>query len=166
MRLLVFSDNHRDKDAVRLMIAQNPGLIHMISLGDSEMREKDLTEMNIYGVKGNYPFEPKFPTELTLEFEGVRVYFTHGHLYGVKMGLSRLLNHALYNEIQMVCFGHTHRAMVRDIQGVIFVNPGSLSRTKLFAKASYALIDIEPKSIQVVIQTLDGDVLETYQKKR
>ncbi len=39
MKLLLFSDNHRDKESVKKIIKQNRGLEHYISLGDSEMRE-------------------------------------------------------------------------------------------------------------------------------
>ncbi|HPJ23816.1 MAG TPA: YfcE family phosphodiesterase [Bacillota bacterium] len=166
MKLLIFSDNHRDREAIREMLDKNPGFIHQISLGDSEMRESELTELNIYGVKGNYPFEPKFPKDMTLDFEGIRVFLTHGHLFSVKLGLSSLLNHCLYNDIQIACFGHTHQAMIKEIEGVLFINPGSLSRTRLFSKASYAILEITEKAIEATIKSLDGDIIYTYQKNR
>lgn len=166
MELLIFSDNHRDYHAVDEMLQKHPNVDHIISLGDSEMREFELTERNIYGVKGNYPFEPKFPRDLTMVFEGVKVYLTHGHLYSVKMGLSRLLNHGLYNDIDIICYGHTHRFQLAELQGIVFVNPGSLSRSRMFAKASYARMIIDARSIHIIIQTLDGEILEEYTKKR
>jgi len=166
MRLLIFSDNHRDRESIKLALAQNPGLAHYISLGDSEMREQELTELGIYGVKGNYPFEPQFPHELTMEFEGIRMYFTHGHLHSVKLELNSLLNHCLYNDIKIACFGHTHRSLIRVAEGVIMINPGSLSRNRMFSEASYALIDIEPNIIVVTIKSLNGDIITEYKENR
>ena len=166
MNLLLFSDNHRDREAVDLILKANPNCDHYISLGDSEMREHELTERNIFGVKGNYPFEPKFPYDLTFFFEGVKVFLTHGHHYSVKLGLSKLLNKAVYNDIEIVCFGHTHRAMIKDINGILFINPGALSQNKIFSEPTYAILDITNQKIQVVIKSITGEVLEQYQKKR
>ena len=52
MELLLFSDNHKDKESVKEMIQNHPNADRIISLGDSEMKEFELTEMNIFGVKG------------------------------------------------------------------------------------------------------------------
>lgn len=166
MRLLIFSDNHRDREAVQLAVAQNPGLSHYVSLGDSEMREQELTDLGVYGVRGNYPFEPRFPDSLTLDFFGVKVYFTHGHLHSVKSGLSSLLNHCLYNDIQIACFGHTHKSLLKEAEGVILVNPGSLSRNRIFSESSYALIDIDSEHIEITIKSLTGEIIDRYIKKR
>jgi len=166
MRILVFSDNHRDRESIKLAIAQNPGLLHYISLGDSEMKEQELSELGVYGVRGNYPFEPKLPYDLTMDFEGVRFFIPHGHLLSVKSGLSALLNHCLYNDIQIACFGHTHKSLIKEIEGVIFVNPGSLSRNRMFSEASYALIDINNLSISIVIKSITGEIISEYQKER
>ncbi len=166
MKLLLFSDNHRDREAVKIIIGQNPGLTHYISLGDSEMREQELIELGVYGVKGNYPFEPKFPESLTMDFFGLKVYLTHGHLNSVKLGLTSLLNHCLYNDVNIACFGHTHRWMLKEIDGILFINPGSLSRTRMLSEATYALLEINDESITAQIKSLTGDIIEEYNKKR
>ncbi len=166
MKLLLFSDNHRDRESVKKMLSQYSQVDRVISLGDSEMREVELTELGIFGVKGNYPFEPNFPNDLTFVFEGWKFFFTHGHHYSVKMGLTRLLNHVIYNEIDVVCFGHTHQFLVREFDGTLAINPGSLSSHKLFAKASYAILDIEPKTLIVMIKDLEGNILEQYTMTR
>lgn len=166
MKLLLFSDNHRDRDSVKEMIALNKDVDQIISLGDSEMRQNELTELNIFGVKGNYPFEPKFPLDLTFEYEGIRVYYTHGHQYSVKLGLSRLLNYAVYNNINIVCFGHTHRAVLKEINDVIFINPGALSKNKMFTNNSYAILKITTKLIDITIKTLSGENVYRLTKHR
>ncbi len=166
MKLLLFSDNHRDKESVKSIIKQNPGLEHYISLGDSEMREYELTELGIYGVKGNNPFDPNFPLKLTLAFDGLKVFLTHGHLYSVKMGLSKLLNYGSYNDIDIICFGHTHQYLIKDINGILFINPGSLSTRRIFSKSSYALLEITEKEINVRILTVKGETILEYTKSR
>lgn len=166
MKLLIFSDNHRDRDSVEAMIKKYPNIDRIISLGDSEMKEYELTNMNIFGVKGNYPFEPNFPLELTFVFEGVKMYFTHGHRYSVKMGLSRLLNYGCYHEIDIICFGHTHKPLLKEINGIIFLNPGALSERKYGASNSFAIVEITDTFIKIVIQTLEGEKIMESTKKR
>ena len=86
MKLLIFSDNHREKTALESILLLHKDSERFISLGDSEMSETELSNLNVFGVKGNYPFEPKFPDELTFEFDGWRFFLTHGHKYNVKNG--------------------------------------------------------------------------------
>ncbi len=166
MKLLIFSDNHRDKESVIKILKQNPGLEHYISLGDSEMKEYELTKLGIYGVKGNNPFDPKFPLKLTLIFDGLKLFLTHGHLYSVKMGLSRLLNYGNYNNIDIICFGHTHQYLIKDIDNILFINPGSLSKRRIFSKSSYALLEINSEFIYVKILNIKGEILLEYTKPR
>lgn len=166
MRLLLFSDNHRDKESVKQMIKKNNNIDHIISLGDSEMKEHELTSQNIYGVKGNYPFEPNFPKDLTFEYFGIKVYYTHGHHYSVKLGLSRLLNYAYYNNINIVCYGHTHVAALKEINDILFINPGSLSKNRMSDYNSYAILEITEEIINVDIVTLSGENLFNYTKQR
>lgn len=166
MKLLLFSDNHRDRESVRQVIKKHPNMDRYISLGDSEMKEHELTALNVFGVKGNYPFEPNFPYDLTFAFEGLRVFFTHGHLYYVKMGLTRILNYALYNNINIVCFGHTHKPLIKELRGVIFINPGCFSKHKYGSSHSYCLLEITQSKIKVEIRTLSGKTLMDYVKER
>jgi len=166
MKLLLFSDNHRDRLSVKQVIKMHPNMDRYISLGDSEMKEHELTALNVFGVKGNYPFEPKFPYELTFVFEGLKVFLTHGHHFSVKLGLTKLLNHALYNDINIVCFGHTHKPLLKELRGVIFINPGSLSKNTFGSKNSYCLLEITNSKIDIVIKTLSGNTLMEYKKER
>lgn len=166
MRLLIFSDNHRNKDNVIKMIKQNKNIDRIISLGDSEMNEFDLSSLDIIGVKGNYPFEPKFPLELNFNFLGINILFTHGHLYHVKLGLTRLINHAQSLAAEIVCFGHTHRSFLEEINGLIVFNPGSLSSKRSFETATYGIIDINEEQIVIKIMDLKKQVIKTLKKKR
>lgn len=154
MKILLFSDNHGDREAVKTLVNKHPKVDYIISLGDSEMRESELTELNIFGVKGNYPFEPKFPKELSLVFEGVKVYFTHGHNHSVKLGYKRILNHAIYNHYEVVCFGHTHHPLLLDTEGIILINPGSLSSSRSYGQQTYAILEITDKEINIYIRSL------------
>ena len=43
---------------------------------------------------------------------GKRVFFSHGHMYGVKVGLEQFLEGARNVKADIALFGHTHRPML------------------------------------------------------
>ena len=149
------------------MLEDNKDSDYIFSLGDSEMPEHELSALNIVGVKGNYPFEPKFSYNLFLNFLGVDVFFTHGHRYNVKLGISRLLEEAKSLNAEIVCFGHTHQAYLRDVSGIIFLNPGSLKKPKYGFKPSYAIINISKEKIHIeIIELVTLKKIKEIIKKR
>jgi len=164
-RILVFSDNHRDREVVEQMLSRHQDIDRIFSLGDSEMPEHELSNLGIIGVRGNYPFEPKFPNDLTFEFLSVKILFTHGHTYNVKSGISYLYHQARSYDCQLVCYGHTHIYRIDDLGDVVLFNPGSLTYPKYHAKKTYGLISILKNQFQIDIIDVDsGNVEETYTK--
>ena len=115
----------------------------MVHLGDHLSDAEDLSfafqEPDFYYVPGNCDYAPTVPPSLTLEFDGVRVFLTHGHLFGVKTGLTRLLLEGKRVGAQLVLFGHTHRPYLAEHDGVWLLNPGSCSAMQ----GSYAVLTVE-----------------------
>lgn len=166
MILLVFSDNHGDATVIDRILARHPEADRKISLGDSEMPEKALSLRDVFGVRGNYPLEPDFPTEMVFEYEGHRTLLTHGHHYFVKSGTQYLADRARELGCSLALFGHTHQWAVRDEGDVLLVNPGSASRPKSGGRKTYALLRLDPGRIRVEIREAEGgSPLETFVKK-
>lgn len=167
MKLLIFSDNHRNRENILTMLSQETTVDRIISLGDSEMSEIELSNLNIIGVKGNYPFEPDFPYELHFEFEGWKFLLTHGHHYSVKSGITRLYEAAINKEMDVACFGHTHNAYLEDLDDVVLLNPGSLAYPKNSFYPSYALVTVTEKRLRIDIIDLASHVcISSIDKKR
>ena len=59
-------------------------------LTDAEELSFACQEPDFYYVPGNCDYAPTVPQSLTLEFDDVRVFMTHGHIYGVKRDLTAL----------------------------------------------------------------------------
>ncbi len=95
-------------------------------------------------VAGNCDFIAACPAERELTVGGVSFLLTHGHCYGVKQGLGRLVAEAQSRQIQFALFGHTHEPLYRIHNGVYLLNPGSLGR------GDYACIDIDEDAIATV----------------
>ncbi len=153
MRLLVFSDNHRNREILKRIITAHPDAEQIISLGDSEMSEGELTALSVFGVKGNYPFEPQFPSELNLTYAGIRFLFVHGHEDGVKTGLSRLIARARARQADVVFYGHTHALRIDDLGELLLVNPGALTFPRSGHGPTYAIVDVTGEVVEITIMT-------------
>ncbi len=157
MKLVVVSDNHRDQAVLTWIVSEYPGADHYLHVGDSEMSEEQLTSLGFYGVRGNYPFEPKFPNDLLMEFAGVKTFITHGHKYGVKLGIYGLVEAAISLNVHLVLYGHTHQPKINEFENILFVNPGSASSSRSVC-SSFAIITIEQERILI-------EIIECYTKK-
>jgi putative phosphoesterase len=167
MKIVVFSDNHRDRGAVERIVMLHPDADRVLSLGDSEMREDELSRLGVYGVRGNYPFEPDFPEEFTTVFEDWKTFVCHGHRYGVKNGLALLSERACSEACDLVLYGHTHAPYLSERDDMVFLNPGSAARPRSGAGATYAVIEAHVDRIQIAIRDLETDrPLHTLEKRR
>ena len=130
-KLLIISDTHGALRAVDSMIPflkENDYLIHLGD-GAGDLRVLwDLFPDQIYQCAGNCDGISPAPEEDVLELEGVRIFYCHGHQYGVKGGLQALANAAKKHDCQVALYGHTHEQMVTEIDGVTLINPGAFRR--------------------------------------
>ena len=139
--IFAFSDNHELALPERLCeIARESDYVFFLGDGAARLGELALHK-NFYAVAGNCDSLP-LPEELTLDIEGVRIFLTHGHSYGVKKDLLSLSLRARELGCGLAFFGHTHCGEVIEEDGVTLVNPGSLAHS-LFGSPTYAYTVIE-----------------------
>lgn len=157
MRLIAFSDSHRCLFAARKVVDQNPSVKHFVFLGDGA---EDINELKalfpqkeFYAVRGNCDGFCLYPEELTLDFDGVKVFCTHGHRYGVKSDDSRLLLRAAEKEASVVLYGHTHVARCDYKNGIYLICPGSVASPR-YGDPSYAAVDLTDRGILCSIRKL------------
>lgn len=129
MKVLIVSDTHRkNENYFRVLESVKPNLV--IHCGDAEGAEHVLsaaTDCPVQIVLGNNDFFSCLPRELELEIGLFRVWVTHGHNYYVSMGSEAIRREARARGFDIVMYGHTHRPVVDRQEGLIAVNPGSLS---------------------------------------
>ncbi len=106
-------------------------------------------------VKGNCDSEVDemvldFPIlkESSLVFGNKIIYFTHGHIHNPENPLNAPKG-------SVVFYGHFHIPKYSDVNGVLYVNPGSTSIPKLDDIRSYAIIDHQ----QITVKTLEKEVV-------
>ncbi len=112
-----------DNCLMRLITSEHFDLIVHIGDLSNEQVLNDLRRIGeLIAVAGESDSVP-LPDKELIELEGLRLLIIHGHQKEARLHLRRL---AHYFNARLVLTGHTHKAMVQDLGGLIVVNPGSL----------------------------------------
>ena len=128
-RIIVISDTHRHMDyALRVLdnLSEYDMIIHLGDYSaDAAHLERLYKNATVVSVCGNNDFpSPSSPAEREIEIDGVKLFLTHGHKYGVKFGYERIYLRALELGAQVVLFGHTHVPICEKEDEVLMLNPG------------------------------------------
>ncbi|KKM08994.1 hypothetical protein SY88_21345 [Clostridiales bacterium PH28_bin88] len=160
MRLIVISDTHRDLSSARRAFRQAGSIDLLIHAGDHYADAVQLgqeTGLPVKGVTGNCDWCLGGPGEEVMEIEGVRVFLTHGHRYGVKGGTDLLLRRVQELDIALVIYGHTHVPENTVSNGIRLFNPGSVSRPRFGKAGSFGIIEITKEGLETHILYLDAE---------
>lgn len=133
MKAIIFSDSHRSFNPMVRAMEKEGRVDLIIHAGDVLSDVEDLKIMyprhNIVYVRGNNDFWDNSVTEdRFFNLDGVKIFLTHGHNYGVKYSLAKLIKHAKELGADLCIFGHTHTALNERTGGITLFNPGSASR--------------------------------------
>ncbi len=144
MKILVISDNHGDRDVLVDVLNHNKGKVDaMVHLGDSELSATDeIWQEFTAHVGGNCDFDRHYLPFTTVDLGDEKLFLSHGHLSDVRYGLDKLYYQAKENQATVALFGHTHELGCEYANGLLFLNPGSISLprgTRPFK--SYAIIE-------------------------
>ena len=155
MRIFVFSDTHgRTDGCIRLLENMRHCTDAVLHAGDVHADitklQQTFPDLKIYGVSGNNDFHAILPTEQVLEFDGVKLFLTHGHRYKVKYTYEDITSAAIARGASVAVFGHTHQSCDRTENGVLLLNPGSAGGIW----PTYAVIEIENGEIRTDIISL------------
>ena len=178
-RTLFFSDSHGVCAAMRALRARieadSPDLVCF--LGDAlyhgprngvpvdydtkcSADEFNAIAARIVAVRGNCDAEidqlmlsfPLLGTYATVMAGGVRLFLSHGHIWGPGVQLPPLPNGSV------VATGHTHVPTVERVDGIWCFNPGSISIPKGGSEPSYAILDGRELSLR---RLADGEPFRT-----
>lgn len=151
MRILVFSDSHKNISDCEKIVNNTLGVDMIIHAGDhssdAAWLKKIFPEIPIKYVNGNCDYISA-PYELIIEAENFKIFLTHGHSYHAKSEerYQTLIDKAVSSGCDCVVFGHTH-IPYNDASGKITVlNPGSVKYTK-----TYGVIEIENGKLRTAV---------------
>lgn len=142
MKILIISDTHGETSgAERLIIKERPD--HVIHLGDLFRDAEEIANrfptLPICKVPGNNDWFTEEPKEKVIGLGGVKIFLCHGHTTGVKNGLDIQTAKAMRQNCTVSLFGHTHSPFLEEREGVLLLNPGSVTYG-----GTYALLTLLP----------------------
>lgn len=146
MKILVVSDTHRYLGNLKIALDQEGKIDMLIHAGDAEGDENYIRSMLMCPtliVRGNNDRGGDLPLESTIDLYGVKIFITHGHKYAVRFDNELLINKAKKAGAEIVVFGHIHTPVLEKKDGVLIINPGSLTYPRQSGRLpSYAVLNI------------------------
>ena len=91
--------------------------------------------------------EFEFQENIELEIQNKRFFFTHGHKYNIDK---------VPENVDVLVYGHFHTGFIKEKDGIIFVNAGSISLPKNDTANSYLIIDDE----EIILKDVEGNILD------
>lgn len=147
MRILIVSDTHGKHRSLDRALREAGDFNMFIHLGDVEGGEEYIhaaVDCEIHMVRGNNDFFSELPKEEELYIENYKIFLTHGHNYYVSLDTECIKEEGKARDADIVMFGHTHRPFLERQDGILLLNPGSLSYPRQDGrKGSYMLLEIE-----------------------
>jgi hypothetical protein len=159
MKIAVFSDSHGETDSMLAVIkAEKPEMVIHLGdcLSDGSALRTELGETPMLCVRGNCDWsDSHHPETETAELCGRKVFLTHGHLYGVKNGLNRILLKGRETGADLVLFGHTHQAYIDQNGPVRLFNPGAMTGRGRDNEKTYGIVHLSEDEIRCEIKSPD-----------
>lgn len=156
--MLIISDSHGWTKELQNVRKRHQDIEDAIHCGDSELEKDDHSLAGYRTVKGNCDWTGDFPNEIIFEHGGLTFLVTHGHLFDIKSSLMKLEYRAQEVGADIVCFGHSHVAYAENINGRLFINPGSIRLPRQFSEGTYGVLTWDTfKDLQLDFFNMEGE---------
>ena len=134
MKIVIVSDSHGEVDLLRRIVSQHGDADVFLHAGDSQLPEEYLHPF--VSVRGNSDVFLPYPAFRILKTPYGNFYCEHGHLRGkATPGFVKL------NQCVGYIYGHTHIKKDELIDGIRFINSGSLTRPRDDDYGSYIVME-------------------------
>lgn len=147
MRVLIVSDTHGRHGGLDRALQESGNIDMLIHLGDVEGGETYIdavADCEKHIIRGNNDFFSELPREEEFYIGSHKVFITHGHAYYVSLDPEYIREEGKARGAEIVMFGHTHRPFFEDDNGIIVLNPGSLSFPRQEGrKGSYMILEMD-----------------------
>ena len=112
-------------------------ILHAGDIGEPDVLKALKNIAPLVAVRGNMDFgkwASCLPQEDTVEIGGICIHVIHD--------VQRLRTGEMSSAVSAIVFGHSHRRLTRETEGIYYLNPGSASYPKYGESASVALLHL------------------------
>ena len=89
----------------------------------------------------------EFHESISIDINGLKYFFTHGHKYNIDN---------IPEGINVLVYGHFHTGFIKEKDGVVCINSGSISLPKENTKNSYLIINDN----EIILKDADGEMID------
>ena len=140
MKIVVTSDTHGQKDILNKIVEKNSDAELFLYAGDSQISFSDIFPFK--SVKGNCDRGVEYPIEMILNTPYGDIFITHGHKYCL------ITNQLVKSKnCKIFIYGHTHKHVLKEIDGTYVCNPGSPVLPRDKTKGTYLIIKMDENKI-------------------
>ena len=132
----VISDTHGLlRDAVKAELAAADCIIHAGDIDNDAVLDTLKQYGELYAVRGNNDKNctTYLPQTLTVTIEGVRFYIVHN-----KNNVPRNVE-----DVDVLVYGHSHKYDATDVDGVLWLNPGSCGKKRFHLEVSMCRLIVD-----------------------
>lgn len=150
-RIAVISDSHGRIDNLDFFTERIGQADSLFFLGDTvEDAPKIANRLNTgyVAVRGNCDYRFDISTERIVTWHKHRILLVHGHLFSSPLAL---FYKAKAENCSVVCFGHTHVPCMESKDGILLLNPGSLSRPRSADGPSCAVLTVTEERVSAEV---------------
>lgn len=159
-KVLVISDSHGlTNELIRIKEKHKDEVDLLLHCGDSELSAIDPALDGFIVVRGNCDFDEKFPEDSVQTVGDTNIMITHGHRYQVKSTLTSLSYRAQELDAKIVCFGHSHILGAEMLNGILFLNPGSIRLPRQRKEKTYCIIELIDDKIILYVYDINLGLL-------
>ncbi len=145
LKIAVISDSHGLlRGEVLKRLSGVDAIVHAGDIGTDEVLNQLCSVAQVYAVRGNTDNSPclrHIPNNDCFEIGGRTFYLQHI--------LEYIDIDPVAAEIDFVITGHTHQPALQEIQGVTYLNPGSIGPRRFDYPISMAFIEIKGQSFDI-----------------
>lgn len=159
MKIMVFSDTHGQLDKAINILKEIKDIDLIIHCGDHKSDGDTLGEMfstKVLSVKGNCDGSSRQDDSTIFQSPFGNILVCHGHFDNANLGYQNLYYKALERQCKAVIFGHTHKALYKEIDGFYLINPGSISEPKDGSNGTCGMIQLNQDNFKYTIIDYDS----------
>ena len=167
MKLFVLGDTHGQIDKAIEIYKGLKDIDLIVHLGDHFADGQKLERVlgcPVLGVKGNMDGSFYADGYQILETSWGKIFIAHGHMENVKSNPQNILYKGESLGCKAVFYGHTHLPLYQEVEGMILLNPGSLTLPVGGRPGSYALVNIEGDDFAAAILYAQNEMTQEGSK--
>jgi putative phosphoesterase len=122
-------------------------ILHAGDVGRPEVLDALRGLAPVNAVSGNVdPPIRDLPASFDTELLGQRIHMSHGHELGSPTPQALVARY----DADIVIYGHTHRALVKELHGTLVINPGAAGAARFKLEPSLALLSLPDRRVRIV----------------